>query len=57
MTCGGCVSAVRNVLSKQPGVSKAMVEIGSIELDLDESVGSVDAIRKAVEKAGFVVVV
>jgi len=56
MTCGGCVAAVRNVLSRQPGVSKALVEIGSIELDLDESVGSVDAVRKAVEKAGYSVV-
>jgi copper chaperone CopZ len=56
MTCGGCAAAVRNVLSRQPGVSSAVVEIGSIELDLDESVGSVDAIRKAVEKAGYAVV-
>ena len=56
MTCGGCVAAVKNVLSRQPGVSEAKVEIGSIELDLDESVGSVDAVRKAVEKAGYSVV-
>ena len=56
MTCGGCVAAVRNVLSRQPGVSSPKVEIGSIELDLDESVGSVDAVRKAVEKAGYSVV-
>jgi len=56
MTCGGCVAAVRNVLSRQPGVSQAKVEIGSIELELDESVGSVENVRKAVEKAGYGVV-
>ena len=57
MTCGGCVAAVKNVLSRQPGVSSPKVEIGSIELDLDESVGSVEGVRKAVEKAGYTVVV
>jgi copper chaperone CopZ len=55
MTCGGCVAAVKNVLSRQPGVSSAQVEIGKIDLELDESVGSVDAVRKAVEKAGYAV--
>ncbi len=53
MTCSGCVAAVKNVLSRQPGVSSPAVEIGKIDLELDESVGSVDAIRKAVEKAGY----
>ena len=55
MTCSGCVAAVRNVLSRQPGVSSAhlRVEIGTIELDLDETVGSVEGVRKAVEKAGY----
>ena len=56
MTCSGCVAAVRNVLSRQPGVSDAKVEIGSIALELDESAGSVDAVRKAIEKAGYSVV-
>ena len=55
MTCGGCVASVKNVLARQPGVSAAKVEIGSIELDLDEAVGSVEGIRKAVEKAGFAI--
>jgi copper chaperone CopZ len=55
MTCGGCVAAVKNVLSRQPGVSSAKVDIGTIELELDESVGSVEAVRKAVEKAGYVI--
>ena len=55
MTCGGCVAAVKNVLSRQPGVSSANVDIGTIELELDESAGSVEDIRKAVEKAGYVI--
>ena len=53
MTCGGCVTAVRNVVSRQPGVRSAKVEIGKIELDLDESEGSLDAVRAAVVKAGY----
>ena len=53
MTCSGCVAAVKNVLSRQPGVSSSNVEIGKIDLELDESVGSVENIRKAVEKAGY----
>ncbi len=56
MTCGGCVAAVRNVVSRQPGVSSPQVEIGKVELDLDESVGSLDRIREAVQKAGYTVV-
>ena len=53
MTCGGCVAAVRNVVSRQPGVSSPKVEIGKVELDLDESVGSIESIREAVKKAGY----
>jgi copper chaperone len=56
MTCGGCVAAVRNVVSRQPGVSSPQVEIGKVELDLDEAVGSVENIREAVKKAGYTVV-
>lgn len=56
MTCGGCVAAVRNVVSRQPGVSAPQVEIGKVELDLDEAVGSVEGIREAVKKAGYTVV-
>ena len=55
MTCSGCVAAVQNVLSRQPGVSSPKVEIGKIDLDLDESVGSVENVRKAVEKAGYAI--
>ncbi len=56
MTCGGCVAAVKNVVSRQPGVTSPKVEIGKVELDLDEAVGSVEKIREAVKKAGYTVV-
>lgn len=52
MTCKGCVAAVRNVLARQSGVRSSNVEIGKIELDLDDA-SSLDAIRAAVEKAGY----
>jgi copper chaperone len=52
MTCNGCVSAVRNVLARQSGVRASKVEIGKVELDLDDAT-SLDSIRAAVEKAGY----
>ena len=56
MTCGGCVSAVKNVLARQPGVKASKVEIGKIELDLDERAQSLDSVRQAIAKAGYAVV-
>ena len=56
MTCGGCVSSVRNVLARQPGVKSSSVEIGRVELDVDESAQSLDSIRQAIAKAGYTVV-
>ena len=56
MTCGGCVSAVKNVLARQPGVKSSKVEIGKIELDLDETAQSLDSVRSAIAKAGYTVV-
>ncbi len=56
MTCNGCVSAVRNVLARQSGVRSSNVEIGKVELDLDDDAGSLDSIRAAVQKAGYIVI-
>jgi len=56
MTCGGCVSSVRNVLARQPGVKSSSVEIGRVELDVDESAQSLESIRQAIAKAGYTVV-
>ena len=48
MTCSGCVAAVRNVLSRQPGVSTANVEIGKIDLELDR----VRRLRRDIRRGG-----
>ena len=56
MTCGGCVSSVKNVLARQPGVKASKVEIGSVELDLDEAAQTLDSVRQAIAKAGYTVV-
>lgn len=53
MTCGGCVAAVRNVLTRQPGVSDVKVEIGSASLSYDDSAVNLEALYAAVERAGF----
>jgi len=55
MSCGGCVSAVRNVLSRQPGVKSYDVAIGRVELDLDDGVQSLESIHRAIAKAGYTV--
>lgn len=53
MTCGGCVAAVRNVLTRQPGVGDVKVEVGSASLSYDEATVSLDTLFAAVERAGF----
>jgi len=53
MTCGVCVAAVRNVLTRQPGVSDVKVEIGSASLSYDEAAVNLEALFAAVERAGF----
>ena len=53
MTCGGCVAAVRNVLSRQPGVSDVKVELGTATLSYDEAKVDEPALRAAIERAGF----
>ncbi len=53
MTCGGCVVAVRNVLSRQAGVSNVHVEVGTAKVDVDDASAREAAIREAITKAGF----
>lgn len=53
MTCGGCVAAVRNVLTKQPGVTDVKVDVGSASLSYDEAKVSLQTLFAAVERAGF----
>jgi copper chaperone CopZ len=54
MTCGGCVSAVRNALARA-GVATSAVEVGraTVEPGADEA-ETVARARAAIERAGFV---
>ena len=53
MTCGGCVAAVRNVLSRHAGVSDLKVDVGTATLSYDESKVTEATLRAAIERAGF----
>jgi copper chaperone len=53
MSCGGCVTAVRNVLSRQPGISGLQVEVGKVDLDYDEVAIDRDRIAQTIRKAGY----
>ena len=55
MTCGGCESKVKKVLSACKGVSDVKVshKDGKAELHLEEGKGSVDDLIKAVKKLGY----
>ncbi len=55
MTCGGCESKVKNVLSALNGVSDVKVshKDGKAELHLEEGKASVDDLIKAVKKLGY----
>ena len=53
MSCGGCVTSVRNALARLPGVQVRQVEVGSATVAYDPSLSTPEAIRSAVVKAGF----
>lgn len=53
MTCGGCVNAVRNALTRA-GFSGAEVEVGRARIATEGDAQAVDRVRAAIEKAGFV---
>ena len=53
MTCGGCVVAVRNVLSRQAGLANVQVEVGTAKAEVDDLSSREGAIRDAIAKAGF----
>ncbi len=55
MTCGGCESKVKNVLSVLNGVSDVKVnhQDGKAELHLEEGKASVEDLIKAVKKLGY----
>jgi copper chaperone len=55
MTCGGCVASVTRVVKALPGVDAARVDLasGSAEIDFDPARCDADAIRNAIEGAGY----
>ena len=56
MSCGGCVASLRNALAALPGVTVKDVQIGSATVETDGSPQTAEAIKAAVDDAGFVVV-
>ena len=55
MTCASCVRRVENALAKAPGVVSANVNLATEKaaVVLDPKTGSVDDLRRSVEKAGY----
>jgi len=53
MTCGHCVSAVREVLEALPGVNVHQVGIGTASVTLDPQGASPAALVEAVREAGY----
>lgn len=54
MTCQHCVRAVFTALAGVPGIARADVSIGSVDVDHDGSV-TVDQLRAAIAVAGYTV--
>jgi copper chaperone len=54
MSCGHCVSSVREEVSGIPGVTAVDVDLasGTVTIDSERQVGA-DAIKSAVEEAGY----
>ena len=53
MHCSHCVTKVQKALGALPGVEVRQVEVGKADLAVDESRTGADALRKAVEGAGY----
>ena len=56
MSCAHCVRAVTEALRDVAGVRVEQVDVGSARLSYDPARTSTDAIRSAVEDAGYSVV-
>jgi copper chaperone len=59
MTCMGCVTSVKNVLEKIPGVDSAEVSLDQKQatIQYDDASANTAQFRKAIEDAGFEVAV
>lgn len=55
MTCGGCVKSIQNALNEQKGISEATADLDSalVKVDFDPAAIEENAIKKAIEAAGF----
>ena len=53
MSCQHCVMRVKKVISQLPGVSDSQVDVGTAKITYDETKVQKDALRKAVEEAGY----
>jgi copper chaperone CopZ len=55
MTCGGCENAVKRVLGTVEGVSNVTASHGEsrVTLDYDPDKATLEAIAKAIERAGY----
>ena len=53
MSCGGCVNSLTRVLKTVPGIEPLKIEVGKAALRLDTDKVNDDAVRSAVERAGF----
>lgn len=55
MHCNHCVMSIEKILAKL-NLNKVKVEIGSAEIEFDESIISANEIFKSIEAAGYQVV-
>ena len=53
MSCGHCVMSVRKELEKIDGILIEDVQIGSARVSIDETGGTDQDLRRAVEEAGY----
>lgn len=58
ITCGGCEKSIQNALLARAGVDTATAshESGTVEIDYDDGQIQPDALKQAIEDAGFDVV-
>ena len=53
MSCGGCVTSLTRVLKSVPGIEPIKIEVGKVELRIDDARVSSQAVKDAVARAGF----
>ena len=56
MSCGGCATTVRKILSGAPGVTSVNVDLGKKEAEISSSqVIGIDTLQKAMGKSGYTI--